>query len=54
MLITAIDAGSPAERAGVRVGETLTAVDGHPACDVLDYQFYTYDARITLTLRAPD
>ncbi len=54
MLITAIDAGSPAERAGVRIGETLTAVDGHPARDVLDYQFYTYDARITLTLRAPD
>ena len=51
MLITAIDPGSPAARAGVRVGETLTAVDGHPARDVLDYQFYTYDARIVLTLR---
>ncbi|MDY3070809.1 MAG: DUF512 domain-containing protein [Eubacteriales bacterium] len=51
MKITAIDAGSPAARAGVRVGETLTAIDGHPAHDVLDYQFYSYDARITLTLR---
>ena len=54
MLITAIDAGSPAARAGVRIGETLIAVDGHPARDVLDYQFYTYDARIVLTLRGPD
>ncbi len=51
MLITAVDSGSPAARAGVRPGETLAAVDRHPTRDVLDYQFYTYDARITLTLR---
>lgn len=54
MLITAIDSGSPAERAGVRVGETLTAIGRHPAHDILDYQFYTYDARFTLSLTAPD
>ena len=54
MLITAIDAGSPAERAGVRVGETLTAIGRHAAHDILDYQFYTYDARFTLSLTAPD
>ncbi|MEA4824880.1 MAG: DUF512 domain-containing protein [Clostridiaceae bacterium] len=54
MRITAIDAGSPAEHAGVHIGETLTAVDEHATRDVLDYQFYTYDARITLTLCGGD
>ena len=28
---------SPAGRAGVRVGETLTHINGHPIVDVLDY-----------------
>ena len=50
MLITAIDAGSPAARAGVRIGETLIAVDGHPARDVLDYQFYATDENCSVTV----
>ena len=45
---------SPADRAGVRVGETLTHVNGKPIVDVLDYKFFTYDPRLVLTLRAPD
>ena len=52
-VIRSVDKGSPAWRAGVRVGETLVEVDGHPIVDVLDYKFYTYDPEITLTLRAP-
>ena len=42
---------SPADRAGVRVGETLTHVNGKPIVDVLDYKFYTYDPRLELTLK---
>lgn len=49
-VIRSIDRGSPAQRAGVRVGETLTQVNGHPIVDVLDYKFYTYDPRLELTL----
>jgi putative radical SAM enzyme (TIGR03279 family) len=49
--IASIDPRSPAERAGVRPGEELTAVNGNPIVDVLDYKFYTYDTRLTLTLR---
>ncbi len=49
--IQSVDPHSPAQRAGVRVGETLTAVNGHPIVDVLDYKFHTYDPRLTLTLR---
>ena len=49
-VITSIDPRSPAERAGVRVGETLRAINGHTVVDVLDYRFYGYDSQTTLTL----
>ena len=42
-IITAIDRHSPAERAGIRVGEKLLTINGHPIVDVLDYRFYGYD-----------
>ena len=45
---------SPAGRAGVRVGETLTHINGHPIVDVLDYKFYSYDPRLELTLKGGD
>ena len=48
--IQSVDPHSPAQRAGVKAGETLTAVNGHPIVDVLDYKFYAYDARLTLAL----
>ena len=49
-IIRSIDPGSPAQRAGVRPGETLIQVNGHPIADILDYKFYTYDPRLILTL----
>lgn len=52
-VIRSVDRGSPAQRAGVRSGEKLTQVNGHPIVDVLDYKFYTYDPRLTLTLVEP-
>ena len=48
--IASEDPHSPARKAGVRPGETLTHINGHPIVDVLDYKFYTYDPRLTLTL----
>ncbi|MBQ3556547.1 MAG: DUF512 domain-containing protein [Oscillospiraceae bacterium] len=45
---------SPADRAGVRVGETLTHINEKPIVDVLDYKFYAYDTRLTLTLQNPE
>ena len=53
-VIQSVDRGSPAHRAGVRPGETLLQVNGHPIVDVLDYKFYTYDPRLILTLAGPD
>ena len=52
--VKSVDPRSPARRAGVRVGETLTHINGHPIVDVLDYKFYSYDPRLELTLKSPE
>src|SRR5699024_10676536 len=52
--IVSVDAGSPAARAGVQAGETLLAIDGTAVRDVLDYKFYSYDARLTLKVLEQD
>lgn len=49
-MICSVDPESPAQRAGIRPGETLSQVNGHPIVDVLDYKYHTYDAKLTLTL----
>ena len=49
-----IDRRSPAERAGVRAGEKLISIGGHPVEDVLDYRFFGYDRDPELELVAPD
>ena len=49
-VIVSVDPHSPAKKAGVKAGETLAAVNGHPIVDVLDYKFYTYDPQLELTL----
>lgn len=52
--IKSVDPRSPASRAGVHPGETLTKVNGNPIVDVLDYKFYTYDPRLVLTLKSDE
>ena len=42
-VITSIDPHSPAEKAGIVVGEQLLEINGHHIVDVLDYRFYGYD-----------
>ena len=48
--ITSIDKGSPADCAKIKAGETLVKIDGHIIRDVLDYKFYSYEEKLTLTL----
>jgi S1-C subfamily serine protease len=45
-VIRAVDPKSPARRAGVKAGETLTHINGQQIVDVLDYKFYSYDPRL--------
>ncbi len=52
--IKSVDPRSPADYAGIRAGDTLLTVNGKEIVDVLDYKFYTYDARLTLELAGAD
>lgn len=49
-VIVSVDRKSPADKRGVKAGETLRKVNGHDIVDVLDYKFYTYDPELALTL----
>ena len=49
-VITSIDPQSPAEKAGITVGEQLLEINGHKIVDVLDYRFYGYDPETVLRL----
>ncbi len=45
-----IVSGSPAEKAGIRVGDILHTVNGKEISDVLDYRFYLTEKRAVLSL----
>lgn len=53
-VITSVDAGSPAERVGIRVGEKLLRLNRHEIVDVLDYRFFCYDPLLSVELLEPD
>ena len=48
--ITEVEAGSIAERAGIKAGEELISINGRHIRDVLDYKFYSYDKRLKIEL----
>ena len=50
VLITSVEPGSPAAKAGVKAGETLAAINGHEINDALDYGFYCYERVLKLDL----
>ena len=51
--VTNVDKSSPVRR-HVRVGDALVAINGHEIEDVLDYRYWSYESRLTLTIRRPD
>ena len=53
-VITSIDHRSPAQRAGIQVGEKLLRINDHEIIDVLDYRFYGYDSECCLVLGQAD
>ncbi len=48
--IIRIDKKSPL-RFRAHVGDELVSIDGHPIGDVLDYEYWSYGARLSVTLR---
>ena len=48
--VTEIFPASPAERAGVLVGDVLLSIGGREVRDVLDYRFFLADETVTLSL----
>jgi len=48
--IESVTPRSPADKAGIKAGETLVAINGNKINDALDYGFYTYDNTLSLEL----
>jgi len=49
--VEAVTHGSPAERAGIKAGNRILSVSGHPVEDLLDLHFLTSRSRFTLAWR---
>jgi putative radical SAM enzyme (TIGR03279 family) len=52
--IKSIEKDSPAGRLRIEAGDRLIRINGHKIFDVLDYKYYSYDARLLLELHAKD
>lgn len=52
--IISVDEGSPADRVGLTAGQTLLSIDSTAIRDVLDYKFYSYDAKLHLQVLDAD
>ncbi len=50
VLISSVDAHSPAHKAGVRGGDLLATINGHVIEDVLDYRFRMMESTLRLEL----
>ena len=50
-VITSVEPGSPAAKAGLKPGDTLLSVNGHEIRDVLDYRYYCESAKLALEFR---
>ena len=48
--MTSIDAGSPADRAGVVVGDLIIAVNGEVPRDIIEWHLQTSESEVTLSV----
>lgn len=50
LVVSEVEPGSAAERAGVRVGDVLREINSKPVLDILDYRFHSSESRLRLTI----
>ncbi|MBR3593949.1 MAG: DUF512 domain-containing protein [Clostridia bacterium] len=48
VIIKSVEKHSPAQKAGLKSGDTLISLNGNEILDVLDYRFYQSDEKITI------
>lgn len=48
VIVSDVEKGSPAHRAGLSAGDTLLTLNGEEIMDVLDYRFYQENTRLTV------
>ena len=46
--IVGVERRSPAARHGIRPGERLISINGHPVRDVLDFRFYETESELLI------
>jgi putative radical SAM enzyme (TIGR03279 family) len=44
LIVSSVDPGSPAERAGIRAGDLIREINGRRILDILDYQFHSAES----------
>jgi len=49
-----VELGSPANKQGIVAGDTIIAVDGHRIADVIDWQWFSTEDHITLSIRTAE
>ena len=54
VVISGVEAGSPAAKAGILSGETLLELNGNQIVDVLDYRFYQNERAVEVKLLSVD
>ncbi|MDR1217916.1 MAG: DUF512 domain-containing protein [Oscillospiraceae bacterium] len=52
--VRAIEAGSPASRTKIAVGDVIMRINGREVNDVLDYMYDSYEPRLVIELRSRD
>ena len=51
VMISGVEKGSLAKKAGILPGEELVSINGNEILDVLDYRFYMTEERLSVLIR---